>query len=218
MFQRDHWFYTQNVLRLEEAGKGEPFLSGQLHATDEFLSHVLLDREYKPDYTTRFPAKLITTPLEWKDMILDCHTYEALEEINTWIECQHTILEDWGLKRILKPGFRTLFYGSSGTGKTLAATLLGKKNHMDVYRMDLSLIVSKGIEETEKDLDKMFNLAENHNWILFFDGADTLFDKCTSTNISNNQHANLNMAYLLQRIEDFSGLVDSGHQPAIEYR
>lgn len=207
MFQRDHWFYTQNILRLEGAGEGEPFLSGQLRATDEFLSHVLLDREYKPDYTIGFPAKLITTPLEWKDMVLDYHTYEALEDINTWIEYQYTILEDWGLKRILKPGFRALFYGPPGTGKTLAATLLGKKNHMDVYRVDLSMIVSKYIGETEKNLAKVFDLAENRNWILFFDEADALFGKRTSTNTSNDRHANQEVAYLLQRIEDFPGTV-----------
>lgn len=207
MFQRDHWFYTSNILRLEGANEGEPFLSGQLRVSEEFLSHVLLDREYKPDYSIGFPAKLITTPLEWEDMILDYHTHEALEEINTWIEHQHTIMEDWGLKRILKPGYRALFYGPPGTGKTLAATLLGKKNNMDVYRVDLSMIVSKYIGETEKNLAKVFDLAENRNWILFFDEADALFGKRTSTNTSNDRHANQEVAYLLQRIEDFPGTV-----------
>lgn len=207
MFQRDYWFYTSNILRLEGANEGEPFLSGQLRVSEEFLSHVLLDREYKPDYSIGFPAKLITTPLEWEDMVLDYQTHEALEEINTWIEHQHTILEDWGLKRILKPGYRALFYGPPGTGKTLAATLLGKKNNMDVYRVDLSMIVSKYIGETEKNLAKVFDLAENRNWILFFDEADALFGKRTTTNTSNDRHANQEVAYLLQRIEDFPGTV-----------
>lgn len=207
MFQRDHWFYTSNILRLEGANEGEPFLSGQLRVSEEFLSHVLLDREYKPDYSIGFPAKLITTPLEWEDMVLDYQTHDALEEINTWIEHQHTIMEDWGLKRILKPGYRALFYGPPGTGKTLAATLLGKKNDMDVYRVDLSMIVSKYIGETEKNLAKVFDLAENRNWILFFDEADALFGKRTSTNTSNDRHANQEVAYLLQRIEDFPGTV-----------
>ena len=207
MFQRDHWFYTSNILRLEGANEGEPFLSGQLRVSEEFLSHVLLGREYKPDYSIGFPAKLITTPLEWEDMVLDYQTHEALEEINTWIEHQHTIMEDWGLKRILKPGYRALFYGPPGTGKTLAATLLGKKNNMDVYRVDLSMIVSKYIGETEKNLAKVFDLAENRNWILFFDEADALFGKRTSTNTSNDRHANQEVAYLLQRIEDFPGTV-----------
>lgn len=207
MFQRDHWFYTSNILRLEGANEGEPFLSGQLRVPEEFLSHVLLDREYKPDYSIGFPAKLITTPLEWEDMVLDYQTHDALEEINTWIEHQHTIMEDWGLKRILKPGYRALFYGPPGTGKTLAATLLGKKNNMDVYRVDLSMIVSKYIGETEKNLAKVFDLAENRNWIIFFDEADALFGKRTSTNTSNDRHANQEVAYLLQRIEDFPGTV-----------
>ena len=207
MFQKDHWFYAQNILRLEGAGEGEPFLSGQLRPSEEFLSHVLLDREYKPDYNIGFPAKRITTPLEWEDMILDYATLEALEEINTWIRHQHSIMEDWGLKRFLKPGYRALFYGPPGTGKTLAATLLGKKNDMDVYRVDLSMIVSKYIGETEKNLAKVFDMAENRNWILFFDEADALFGKRTSTNTSNDRHANQEVAYLLQRIEDFPGTV-----------
>lgn len=207
MFQRDHWFYTSNILRLEGANEGEPFLSGQLRVSEEFLSHVLLDREYKPDYSIGFPAKLITTPLEWEDMVLDYQTHEALEEINTWIEHQHTIMNDWGLKRILKPGYRALFYGPPGTGKKLAATLLGKKNNMDVYRVDLSMIVSKYIGETEKNLAKVFDLAENRNWILFFDEADALFGKRTSTNTSNDRYANQEVAYLLQRIEDFPSIV-----------
>ncbi len=207
MFQRDYWFYTKNILRLEGAGEGEPFLSGQLRPSEEFLSHVLLDREYKPDYNIGFPAKRITTELEWKDMVLDYNTLEALEEINTWIEHQHTIMKEWGLKRFLKPGYRALFYGPPGTGKTLAATLLGKKNNMDVYRVDLSMIVSKYIGETEKNLAKVFDMAENRNWILFFDEADALFGKRTSTNTSNDRHANQEVAYLLQRIEDFPGTV-----------
>lgn len=207
MFQRDHWLYTSNILRLEGANEGEPFLSGQLRVSEEFLSHVILNREYKPDYSIGFPAKLITTPLEWEDMVLDYQTHEALEEINTWIEHQYTIMEDWGLKRILKAGYRALFYGPPGTGKTLAATLLGKKNNMDVYRVDLSMIVSKYIGETEKNLAKVFDLAENRNWILFFDEADALFGKRTSTNTSNDRHANQEVAYLLQRIEDFPGTV-----------
>ncbi len=207
MFQRDHWFYTQNILRLEGAGEGEPFLSGQLRPSEEFLSRVLLDKEYKPDYNMGFPAKLITTPLEWEDMILDYDTREALEEINTWIGRQHTIMEDWGLARILKPGYRALFYGPPGTGKTLATTLLGKKNNMDVYRVDLSMIVSKYIGETEKNLARVFDMAESRDWILFFDEADALFGKRTSTNTSNDRHANQEVAYLLQRIEDFPGTV-----------
>jgi adenylate kinase family enzyme len=207
MFQKNHWFYTQNILRVEGAGEGEPFLSGQLQISEEFLSHVLLDSDYKPDYNTRFPAKLITTELNWEDMVLDYNTAQELEDINTWIVSHKIIMEDWGLRRFLKSGYRALFYGPPGTGKTLAATLLGKKNNMDVYRVDLSMIVSKYIGETEKNLAKVFDMAENRNWILFFDEADALFGKRTVTNTSNDRHANQEVAYLLQRIEDFPGTI-----------
>jgi len=78
---------------------------------------------------------------------------------------------------------------------------------MDVYRIDLSMIVSKYIGETEKNLARVFDLAENRNWILFFDEADALFGKRTSTNTSNDRHANQEVAYLLQRIEDFPGII-----------
>ena len=207
LFQRDHWFYTRNTLRLDGAGEGEPLLSGQLRVSEEFLSRVLLGTDFKPDYSTGFPAKRITTPLDWEDMVLAYDTQEALEEINTWIASHKVIMEDWGLERFLKPGYRALFYGPPGTGKTLAATLLGKKNGMDVYRVDLSMIVSKYIGETEKNLARVFDMAESRDWILFFDEADALFGKRTSTNTSNDRHANQEVAYLLQRIEDFPGTV-----------
>lgn len=207
LFQRDHWFYGKNILQLEGAGEGEPFLSGQLRVSEEFQSRVLLDVEYKPDYNIGFPAKRITTALNWEDMVLDYRVATEIEEINTWIVSHKTIMEEWGLSRFLKAGYRALFYGPPGTGKTLAATLLGKKNYMDVYRVDLSMIVSKYIGETEKNLARVFDLAENRNWILFFDEADALFGKRTSTNTSNDRHANQEVAYLLQRIEDFPGTV-----------
>ena len=207
LFQKTHWFQRTNILRLDNAGDGEPFLSGRLRVSEEFLSQVLFEKEYKPDYNIGFPAKRITSELDWKDMVLDYQVAMELEEINTWIATSKTIMEDWGLSRFLKAGYRSLLYGPPGTGKTLAATLLGKKNNMDVYRVDLSMIVSKYIGETEKNLAKVFDLAENRNWILFFDEADALFGKRTSTNTSNDRHANQEVTYLLQRIEDFPGTV-----------
>ena len=207
LFGKEHWFWKNNILRLEGQGEGEPFLSGQLRVSEEVLSRVFYDRDYKPDYNPGFPAKRITTALEWDDLVVDYHVLTDLEEICTWVNHQHVIMKEWGLQRFLKPGYRALFYGPPGTGKTLAATLIGKKNGIDVYRIDLSMVVSKYIGETEKNLAKVFDLAENRNWILFFDEADALFGKRTTTNSSNDRHANQEVAYLLQRIEDFPGTV-----------
>jgi SpoVK/Ycf46/Vps4 family AAA+-type ATPase len=100
-----------------------------------------------------------------------------------------------------------LFYGPPGTGKTLTASLLGKMFNLDVYRIDLSMVISKYIGETEKNLEKVFKRAENKNWILFFDEADALFGKRTNITDSHDKYANQEIAYLMQRLEDYPGLV-----------
>jgi SpoVK/Ycf46/Vps4 family AAA+-type ATPase len=111
------------------------------------------------------------------------------------------------MKKKIKAGYRVLFYGPPGTGKTLTASLLGKTAGLDVYRIDLSMVVSKYIGETEKNLANIFDQAENKNWLLFFDEADALFGKRTQTTSSNDRHANQEVSYLLQRIEDYPGVV-----------
>ena len=100
-----------------------------------------------------------------------------------------------------------MFYGPSGTGKTLTAGLLGKVFKKEVYRIDLSQIVSKFIGETEKNLESVFRRAESKNWILFFDEADALFGKRTNVQSSHDKYANQEVSYLLQRVEDYPGLM-----------
>lgn len=207
LFSRSHWFYTENILRLEGQGAGEPFLSGKLTVSEEFLAKVLGNESYRPDYSGDFPAKRMQTPLEWEDLVVAHHLREDLESISLWLQNEKEIRSRWGLNKYIKPGYRCLFYGPPGTGKTLAASLLGKKHGMDVYRVDLSMIVSKYIGETEKNLAKIFDRAEHQNWILFFDEADALFGQRSEGNSSNDRHANQEVAYLLQRIEDFPGMV-----------
>jgi hypothetical protein len=206
ILSKDHWFYKKNILWLEGQGEGEPFLSGKLLVSDEVLAKVY-GQAYEPEYNAAFPAKKITTPLEWNDLVLPYNLREELDDIICWIKNQHAIREQWALNKIIKQGYRSLFYGPPGTGKTLTATLLGKQNNMDVYRVDLSMIVSKYIGETEKNLAKIFDKAEHRHWILFFDEADALFGQRTETQSSNDRHANQEVAYLLQRIEDFPGIV-----------
>jgi SpoVK/Ycf46/Vps4 family AAA+-type ATPase len=164
-------------------------------------------RAFKPDFSTNFPAKLLSTRLDWADLVLDPQVLGEISEIAAWIKHQDTIMNDWGLSRMLKRGYRSLFYGPPGTGKTLTACLLGKTLNLDVYRVDLSQVVSKYIGETEKNMANIFDQAENKNWILFFDEADALFGKRTATSDSKDRHANQEVAYLLQRVEDFSGVV-----------
>ena len=116
-------------------------------------------------------------------------------------------MSSWALGRRLLPGYKSLFYGPPGTGKTITATLLGKRVGRDVYRIALSTVVSKYIGETEKNLERIFDRAENMDCILFFDEADALFGKRTSVSDAHDRYANQEVSYLLQRIEEFGGIV-----------
>ncbi|RKD88357.1 ATP-binding protein [Mangrovibacterium diazotrophicum] len=202
-----HRFSRENILWLEEIGKDEPALSGAINISQEVLDLFTLGEARKPNFSPEFPAKLLTTKMEWADLILSHDVMTQIEEIETWINHQHTLMGEWEMDRILKPGYKSLFHGPSGTGKTTAAALIGKKTGRDVYRIDLSQMVSKYIGETEKNLSKVFDRAENKEWILFFDEADALFGKRTDTRDSHDRFANQQVSYLLQRIEDFNGLV-----------
>jgi hypothetical protein len=210
LFEDDHCFAKKNILRIvhqENQESGEPFFSGALIISTEYLNRLTSGVYHKPDYSVSFPAKLITTNLGWEDLVLPPEVLEEIENINTWINHSRVLMEEWGLEKVFRPGYRSLFYGPPGTGKTLTATLIGASSGVDVYRIDLSKVVSKYIGETEKNLANVFDQAQNKNWILFFDEADALFGKRTPTSSSNDRYANQEVSYLLQRIEDFPGIV-----------
>ncbi|MGC3939747.1 ATP-binding protein [Roseobacter sp. EG26] len=161
----------------------------------------------RPDFSPSFPAQRLQTSLEWSDLVLPRDLHYALGHVIAWLENREKILSDWGLHKQFGKGFKALFYGPPGTGKTLTASLLGKRTGMDVYRVDLSMVVSKYIGETEKNLGLVFDMAAEREWILFFDEADALFGARSATSSSNDRYANQEVAYLLQRIEDCESLV-----------
>jgi hypothetical protein len=206
-FAPGHFFHDQKVFLLEDTQPGHSLFAAPLRLTPEYLAHLTTGERYRPAFNSAFPAQRITTRLAWSDLILPGHVMEEVEEIRAWIEHRHTLLHGWGLERHVKPGFRSLFYGPPGTGKTLTASLLGKTTALDVYRVDLSLVVSKYIGETEKNLASVFDQAERNDWILFFDEADALFGKRTQASSAHDRYANQEVAYLLQRVEDFRGVV-----------
>ncbi len=207
LFSGDHWFAKHRILWLESVREGEPVMSGRLIVDPEIVEAVTLGRVSTPRFSVDFPAEHITTEMEWNDLVLHPNTARQIREIEIWIKHNDTLMQDLGLKKRIKPGFRALFYGSPGTGKTLTATLLGKYSGKDVFRIDLSRMVSKYIGETEKNLSRLFDKAEHKNWILFFDEADALFGKRTDIRDAHDKYANQEIAYLLQRVESFAGLV-----------
>jgi AAA+ superfamily predicted ATPase len=199
--------FRENILRLSEVEAEESFLNGALVMSREILDQITTGKVQKPAFSSEFPAQRLQTSLEWEDLVLPEETWIHLRELEVWLRHKDFLLQEWEMAKKLKPGYKTLFYGPPGTGKTLTAALLGKKMNLDVYRIDLSRIVSKYIGETEKNLSKVFDRAEKQGWILFFDEADALFGKRTSVNDAHDRYANQEVSYLLQRIEDYDGLV-----------
>ena len=207
LFNADHIFREHNIVTLGSVSGHEPYLSGQLLLNDEYVDLFTGGKVRKPLFSMDFPAKKVTTNMDWEDLILDPYTSRQLSEIKIWLQHGHHLHKTWEMSKRIKPGYKALFYGPPGTGKTLTAGLLGKLANLDVYRVDLSMVVSKYIGETEKNLEKVFSKAEHKNWILFFDEADALFGKRTSISDAHDKYANQEIAYLLQRLEDYNGLV-----------
>ncbi|WP_422104866.1 ATP-binding protein [Winogradskyella sp.] len=206
-FNEDHWFYKDQVLFLEAVKEGMPYMSGKLIVPAESMHLLMYGEALKPRFGPDFPAKEIATQMEWKDLVLNTNTLAQINHIRLWIKHKELLRKDWGMAKRMAPGYKALFCGPSGTGKTLTASLLGKEFDRPVYRIDLSQIISKYIGETEKNLEKIFIRAENKNWILFFDEADALFGKRSNTRNAQDRYANQSVSYLLQRIEYFNGVV-----------
>lgn len=207
LLSNDHWLAREHVLWLDPVREGEPVMSGRLILDPEVVERLTTGTVSLPRFSTDFPAEHIETELDWDDVVLHPDTLRQLNQIEHWVRFNDTLLGEWGMGNRVKPGYRALFYGQPGTGKTLTATLLGKHTGQPVFRIDLSRLVSKFIGETEKNLAQLFDRAENKNWILFFDEADALFGKRTEIRDAHDKYANQEVAYLLQRIENHSGLV-----------
>jgi len=205
LFGPEHFFSKHHILRLAQ-GSDEPALKAPLRLAEDYLALFTTGRPHQPAFGAHFPARLIETGLEWDDLVLNPGTRRQIEEIETWLRHGGTLMDEWGMANKLRPGFRSLFYGPPGTGKTMTACLLGKATGRPVYKIDLSLVVSKYIGETEKNLARVFDQAEHRGWILFFDEADALFGKRSETRDAHDRYANQETAFLLQRLETFDGI------------
>lgn len=150
----------------------------------------------------------ITPVYTWDDIVLPADALAQLHEICQRVTHRHRVLEEWGFGARLSTGkgVNALFSGPSGTGKTMAAEIIAYALGLDLYKIDLSGVVSKYIGETEKNLDRIFTAAEQANAILFFDEADALFGKRSEVRDSHDRYANIEISYLLQKMETYEGL------------
>lgn len=207
VFDTEHFFSEKRILWLDEPEEGEPRMSSKIVFSQEYADLLILGKVRNPSFSMKFPAERLETSMEWDDLVLNEQTISQIKELQTWIAHGDTLLHDWGMSKKLKPGYRALFYGPPGTGKTLTASLLGKYTGKEVYKIDLSMVVSKFIGETEKNLSNLLAKAEKTGNILFFDEADALFGKRTQVRDAHDKYANQEVSYLLQRIESYKGLV-----------
>jgi len=144
----------------------------------------------------------------WDDIVLPNDAVAQLRELCTQVEQSERVFDAWGFGRKLSRGRGTtaLFSGGSGTGKTMAAEVIANALGMDLYRIDLARVVNKYIGETEKNLDRVFSAAEGANAILFFDEADALFGRRSEVNDAHDRYANIEVSYLLQKMEEYDGI------------
>jgi hypothetical protein len=145
----------------------------------------------------------------WRDLVLPDRQRHLLRSISAYLRHRDRVLSEWGYERTVArtQGLKVLFAGESGTGKTMAAQVLGAELGLDLFRVDLATVVSKYIGETEKNLERIFTAADGSNAILFFDEADALFGKRSEVSDSHDRYANIEVAYLLQRMEAYPGAV-----------
>jgi SpoVK/Ycf46/Vps4 family AAA+-type ATPase len=153
-------------------------------------------------------AQSIDPRATWNDIVLPENEMSLLRQIAAQVGHRDTVYQQWGFREQMNRGFgiSALFAGESGTGKTMAAEVLANELRLHLCRIDLSAVVSKYIGETEKNLRKLFDSAEDGGAILFFDEADALFGKRSEVKDSHDRYANIEVNYLLQRMESYRGL------------
>jgi ATP-dependent 26S proteasome regulatory subunit len=153
-------------------------------------------------------AQRLEPKMTWDDLVLPSSEMKLLREIAAQVGHRTTVYEEWGFARKMNRGFgiSALFAGDSGCGKTMAAEVIAYELRLNLYRIDLSAVVNKYIGETEKNLRRLFDAAEEGGSILFFDEADALFGKRSEVKDAHDRYANIEINYLLQRLESYRGL------------
>lgn len=204
---QEHWLFEKGILLFEYKEPGLPITFQPFSLSSDYMEIFSKGVATKPNYSSQFPASLVKSNMEWSDLVVSKELIKEIRDIELWLEYEERLFGEMGLGRKIKEGYKVVFYGPSGTGKTLVAGLIGKKYHRDVYRIDLSQLSSKYIGETEKNIDNLFKQARHKNWILFFDEGESLFGKRSQSGQSNERYGNQQVGFLLQRMEDHPGVV-----------
>ena len=212
----------------ESAGNSPALLAGQfnlslaeidriantaIEVTSEITQRTLHERLWDECLASTRPrldelAQRLDAKATWLDLVLPKQETRLLHQISAQVSQRAKVYDDWGFSKKMNRGLgiSALFAGDSGTGKTMAAEVIANELRLNLYRIDLSAVVSKYIGETEKNLRRLFDAAEDGGAILFFDEADALFGKRSEVKDSHDRYANIEINYLLQRLEAYRGL------------
>jgi hypothetical protein len=182
-------------------------LSGDTQAFD--VTHLFQAAREQSDASLGSLAVKVDPIHRIEDLVLPATTVARIKDLTGAIHNRHIVYSEWGFARRIATGkgVKALFAGGSGTGKTMTASVIAQELRLDLYKIDLSGVVSKYIGETEKNLDRIFRAAHSSNAILFFDEADALFGKRSEVKDAHDRYANIEVAYLLQKVEDHEGVV-----------
>lgn len=200
LFNESQFLIKHNILWLEKRQDDLAPLSGYLAVNPLFLNQVENKKIALSGLFQELPVQLLYSPLNDDELVLDNHARKQLQQLQSSIN-QHRHAKPEKNEALAEKGILAVFAGDKGTGKTLAAILTGKKTGHALYRIDMSLVASKYIGETEKNLSQLFRAAEKNSWILYFDEADALFGKRTNVKDAHDRYANQEISYLLQQID-----------------
>ncbi len=198
--------YLESTLDKDNKREDDP-LYRELRLSYPYLRYFLGGDAPRLDEEPNFPATLSETALSFEDVVLPQNTRDELQDLIKYIRNRDRLFAKEGVEDRIKPSYVVVFTGMPGMGKTITAKTIGKSLGIPVYIVNLARVVSKYIGETEKNLEKIFDRFDKQNCILFFDEADALFGKRTEVKEAKDRYANQEVAYLLQKVESFQGLV-----------
>jgi len=207
-FRLGNWQIENAVRTAASNALLQPANSSRGHPSQPSFAELLSEARAQTGLKLGQLARKVSPIHRWDDLVLPDDSQRSLREICQRVQERHQVLDTWGFgkKLSLGKGTNALFTGPSGTGKTMAASIIANELGLDLYKIDLSGVVSKYIGETEKNLHHIFAAATDGNAILFFDEADALFGKRSEVRDSHDRYANIEISYLLQKMEEYDGV------------
>lgn len=206
IYNPKHRLFTSGIIRIEEPHPTAVFLDYQLVFNDQFLGTVFTGEAPALDRDQNFPVRRSNTLHQLSDVILKESTLTTLSKLRKFAGNMRKLWEINTHSKV-RNNFISIFSGDPGTGKSYAAEAIGNELGLPVYKVNFAQMVSKYIGETEKNLEKVFDRFDKHACILFFDEAESIFSKRSEVKDSHDQHANNLQSYLLQKVEEFNGII-----------